>query len=257
VSEPFSAYNFRVEIVLADRAEPLCEAAFAECDGLELRFDVRRAREGGDNGRERLLAGPASFGEVTLRRGMTASFDLWEWCAGVVRDPSLRADARVIMLAADGASEQAQFHLSRCLPVRLRAPRLDARDGVVAIEELVLACEALTLSEPAVAVASAKAELHEVGRREGRVVAQFNPSSLALARDDAGETLRFELWFETSDDVRRLTDPVAALAGRPAVRFGWGSFAFEGRITALEQQLDLFSPDGRPLRAALALSMRR
>jgi hypothetical protein len=45
--------------------------------------------------------------------------------------------------------------------------------------------------------------------------------------------------------------PISALAARPAVRFRWGTFRFDGRITALEQELDLFSPDGRPLRAAL------
>ncbi len=36
MSDPFTAFNFRVEIMLAGAAEPLCEAAFAECEGLEL-----------------------------------------------------------------------------------------------------------------------------------------------------------------------------------------------------------------------------
>ena len=79
---------------------------------------------------------------------MTPSFDLWDWCALVARDPGVRADARVILLAPDGEQEHVRFLLHRCLPVRLRAPRLDAVDGVVAIEELQLACEALTLDRP-------------------------------------------------------------------------------------------------------------
>ena len=47
VSDPFTAQHFRVEIMLPGAAEPLCEAAFAECDGLELRFDVITYSEGG------------------------------------------------------------------------------------------------------------------------------------------------------------------------------------------------------------------
>ena len=142
---PFTALDFRVEILLPGAHAPLCDAAFAECDGLELRFDVRALREGGDPARQRLLAGPASYGEVTLRRGMTASFDLWDWCALVMRDPGVRADARVVVLAPDGETERARFVLERCLPVRLKAPRLDAVDGVIAIEELTLSAERLEL----------------------------------------------------------------------------------------------------------------
>ena len=141
MSDPFTALHFRVEIMLPGAAEPLCEAAFAECDGLELRFDVITYSEGGAG--RRLIPGPASTGRVTLRRGMTSSADLWDWCESVQRNPGLRADARVVMLAPDG-TEQAAFLLRRCLPVRLRAPRLDAMHGIVAVEELELACEALT-----------------------------------------------------------------------------------------------------------------
>ena len=47
MSDPFTALHFRVEIMLPGAAEPLCEAAFAECDGLELRFDVITYSEGG------------------------------------------------------------------------------------------------------------------------------------------------------------------------------------------------------------------
>ena len=148
MSEPFAAYAFRVEIRLPGAHAPLCDAAFAECEGLELRFDVRTLHEGGDNVRQRLIAGPASYGEVTLRRGMTASFDLWDWCGLVARDPGVRADARGGPARPRRRDRAGGFLLHRCLPVRMRAPRLDAVDGVVAIEELRLACESLTLDRP-------------------------------------------------------------------------------------------------------------
>ncbi len=264
---PYSALDFRVEILLPGARAPLCDAAFAECDGLELRFDVRALREGGDPARQRLLAGAASYGEVTLRRGMTASFDLWDWCALVMRDPGVRADARVLVLAPDGESVRAAFLLERCLPVRLKAPRLDAVDGAVAIEELRLACELITLDRPGRKPPprpKARAELVELDKThehelDRRVTLPCNPGRLRVTREEDGRaTLSFSLAFDAGaePDVRRLTVPIAALAGLPAVRFRWGTFRFDGRVAALDEELDLFAPDGRPMRAELALTLR-
>ena len=267
MSEPFAAHAFRVEIRLPGARTPLCDAAFAECDGLDVRFDVRTLHEGGEPDRQRLLAGAASYGEVTLRRGMTDSHDLWDWCALVMRDPGVRADARVVLLAPDGEGERAAFRLARCLPVRLKAPRLDAVGGVIAIEELRLACEALALERPGRALeppSRARAELveleeHHERELDHRVVLPANPARLLVTREEDGRaTLRFALAFDAGEDgdVRRRTQPIAAFAGRPAVRFRWGAFRFDGRLVALEEELDVFAPDGRPLRAELTFALR-
>lgn len=41
----------------------------------------------------------------------------------------------------------------------------------------------------------------------------------------------------------------------PAVRFIWGSFQFDGMMDSLEENLEFWSPDGRPLRATLGLGL--
>jgi phage tail-like protein len=79
---------------------------------------------------------------------MTAAFDLWAWFSQILTNPALRADAEVVLLAADGNTERARFVLTRCLPIKLKAPALNAKDGAVAIEELQLAYESLTLKPP-------------------------------------------------------------------------------------------------------------
>jgi hypothetical protein len=96
----------------------------------------------------------------------------------------------------------------------------------------------------------------------------------------AGATkLTLQLWFDVtapgasgSRDVRSLTrqvvyfmTPKAPPGGSsgsgtqqpvpPGVRFLWGTFQFDGMMDSLEETLDFFSPDGRPLRAAVALSL--
>ena len=63
-------------------------------DGLEMGMDVKTIREGGSNDRQVRLAGPATYGNLTLKRGMTdASFELWQWMSDSIADPSLRAEA--------------------------------------------------------------------------------------------------------------------------------------------------------------------
>jgi hypothetical protein len=93
----------------------------------------------------------------------------------------------------------------------------------------------------------------------------------------AGTTkLSLQLWFDVNapqpegpreDDVRKLTQKVAYFitpkepgqkAGQfvpPAVRFVWGSFQFDGLMDSLEENLEFFSPEGRPLRASMTIAL--
>jgi phage tail-like protein len=145
---PFTAFNFSVEINRGEDGNPLANAAFAECDGLEMNMEVKTIREGGSNDRQIRLNGPVAYGMLTLKRGMTESYDLWTWFHDSVNDPRLRASAEVVLLAADGATECARFVLSRCVPVKLKAPGLNAREGQIAVEELQVAYETLRYQPP-------------------------------------------------------------------------------------------------------------
>ena len=94
----------------------------------------------------------------------------------------------------------------------------------------------------------------------------------------AGTTkLTLELWFDVTapleegeeavDDVRKLTQKVAYFitpkkVGRekwlpPGVRFIWGSFKFDGVMDSLDENLEFFSEDGKPLRASASISLSR
>ena len=91
----------------------------------------------------------------------------------------------------------------------------------------------------------------------------------------AGTTkLALTLWFDVTamtedavDDVRRLTQkviyfmtPTPDKADKkkmvpPATRFVWGSFLFDGIVEGLEETLEFFAPDGKPLRAQVSLTL--
>ncbi len=126
-----------------------------------------------------------------------------------------------------------------------------------------------------------------------QVVVQFNPETLKVnyANQNAGgeqasggprqfvgtstTKLSVELVFDVSHapepgvrDVRALTTRIAYFmrprqeAGQetpmlPPVCFSWGDFQFDGVMDSLDETLELFSADGRALRAVVSLTMSK
>lgn len=128
-----------------------------------------------------------------------------------------------------------------------------------------------------------------------KIDVQFNPDSLKVTYanevkqpeggDQASGTagrqfvgkgttkLALTLWFDVTtmtenpaDDVRRLTkdviffmkpapsaDPTKYIP--PGTCFQWGSFIFNGMVEGMEETLEYFSPDGKPLRASISLTL--
>jgi phage tail-like protein len=139
---PYTAFRFEVELMLKQPAPgikgAICRGAFAECDGLEMTMEPKAIREGGNNQIHHHRIGPVSYGQLTLKRGMTDNHDLWNWfaAAGMAGRRS-SADGRVTIIDASGKSRMT-FILTECLPVKLRGPSLNAKDGQIAIEEMQL-----------------------------------------------------------------------------------------------------------------------
>jgi phage tail-like protein len=146
ITYPFTAFRFAVAISVPGIPGALCHASFAECDGLEMTMEVKTIREGGNNAAQVRLFGAVTYGTLTLKRGMTSNFDLWDWFESLyeANKPTTRGDVTVTVFAADGIKENVEFFLERCLPLKLKAPPLNAKDGTVAIEELQLAYEWLS-----------------------------------------------------------------------------------------------------------------
>ena len=70
IPRPFTSFNFAVEINRGEDGHPLVNAAFAECDGLEMTMEVKTIREGGANDRQIRLNGMVAYGQLTLKRGI-------------------------------------------------------------------------------------------------------------------------------------------------------------------------------------------
>lgn len=146
---PFTTFNFRIAIqVLGTTRLPLCAGEFSECDGMEVSLEPKTFREGGNNLRPIHLVGPVSYGQLTLKRGMTHDFGLWEWFEAVQAPggSGVRAAGRISIMPANPKTKDPEvaFQINGCLPVKLKMPGLNAKDGGIAVEELQVAYESLT-----------------------------------------------------------------------------------------------------------------
>lgn len=150
---PLIAFRFEVQLTVRDPqrfglTSPLCQGQFSEIDGLDMSNEVKTVREGGNNLKQIHLVGPVTYGQVTLRRGMTTNLDLWKWfraaAGGEENGRGTMAQGAVIM--RDAANQpKFRFELTDCLPIKIKAPALNAKDGAVGIEEMQIAYSSLTI----------------------------------------------------------------------------------------------------------------
>jgi phage tail-like protein len=148
-TSPYTAFRFQVELSLTQSVPGInglvCRGAFSECDGLEMTMEPKPVQEGGNNQVQHHLMGRMSYGQLTLKRGMTDNRDLWNWFAAAGRTGrKSTANGKVVIADATG-KPTITFVLENCLPVKLRGPSLNGKDGQIAIEELQLVYSRLTI----------------------------------------------------------------------------------------------------------------
>jgi phage tail-like protein len=138
--DPCKNYNFLVEI------DGVTAAGFSECTGLSSEVEIIEYREGGDD-LVRKLPGLKKFGNITLKRGVTDSLDIYTWHRDVLNGQTVRRNG-VITLLDDVRQTVARWHFRDGFPQKYEGPRLNAKSNDVAIETLVICCEYLEREVP-------------------------------------------------------------------------------------------------------------
>ncbi len=127
----------------------ICSGAFAECSGLEATMEPKVIRAGGMNHVPSQRVGQVSFATVVLKRGMTSTRHLWKWFEMVSSGAyATRMDVEIDVQNAAGETVLT-WGLSQCMPVKFKAADLNAKGTEVAVEELHLVHEGLSLITPA------------------------------------------------------------------------------------------------------------
>lgn len=150
---------FRFEVNLYDKRadQVLCSGYFSEVSGLEITMEPRAIQVGGRNWGEVQRVGLTRFSPIVLRRGVTRLGDLWTWLDATTRGANYGLRLQGEIKVYDGYINGETFEpvliwkLDRVLPTRFKGPDLSATANQVAIEELTLVHEGLTLERRATA----------------------------------------------------------------------------------------------------------
>jgi len=127
----------------------VCQGAFAECTGLEATMEAKVVKEGGRNYGAAVRAGVTTFATVVLKRGISATTDLWSiYNAFATGYFAPRLQVTINVLDAGGTPVRA-WQLQRAMPVKFKFADLNARGSEIGIEELHLAHEGLFAVAPA------------------------------------------------------------------------------------------------------------
>ena len=133
-NDPLRNFRFRLEI------GGIAEAHFSEATGFDITTDVIDYREGDEATNVRKLPGLNKYGNVTLKRGITDSIDLYNWYQDVVDGNTVRQPVTVVVLDEKG-DDKARFEIREAWPMKYDPMDLNAKGNDVSIETLELANE--------------------------------------------------------------------------------------------------------------------
>ncbi len=140
---PYGQFNFLVDLGTGSTDGP--EAGFQECSEIGMAVDVIEYRNGNWKANEvRKLTGLARYPDVTLRRGLIGSLDLYKWL-NQIRNGDVGAVRNVLIQLQNEDHTQIvmTWKLFRARIVKHVSGPLNARGTDVAMEELTLAYERL------------------------------------------------------------------------------------------------------------------
>lgn len=142
---PYSQFNFLVD--LGNGGTDSIQAGFQEVSGLGMEISMAEYRNGNEqDNAPRKITGMVKTPDITLKRGLIGSLDLYEWL-DQIRNGQQDALRSVTIQLQDEAHTQVvqEWKLTNARPIKYTGPSLNGKGNDVAIEELTLACERIDI----------------------------------------------------------------------------------------------------------------
>ena len=143
---PYGEFNFLVDLGTGDTDG--VEAGFQECSPIAMEVVVAEYRNGNEKTSSvRKITGLNKVSDVTLKRGVIGSVNLYDWINAVRNgDANALRTVRISLQSEDHTSIAMTWVLERARPVKYVAGPFDAKGTDVAMEELTLAYERLEIA---------------------------------------------------------------------------------------------------------------
>jgi len=134
---PLTSFSFGIEVGSVT-------GFFTEVSGLGSETEVTEHKVMGPGGQQivRKIPGRLKWDNITLKRGITSSMDMWDW-RKQVEDGNVDA-ARMngsIMMYDQTGGEVARWNFERGWPSKLTGPSIKSDDNAIGVEELTIVHE--------------------------------------------------------------------------------------------------------------------
>lgn len=131
----YPSFRFYVQI------DSVTEAIFTEVTGLQVETELMDYPEGGNNGFVHRMPGRTKVSNVTLKRGMSRSNELFKWYINNASEGRSKLDRRhvTIKMYDTAGKELAKWEFLNAYPVKWVGPQLNAGSTNAAIETFELA----------------------------------------------------------------------------------------------------------------------
>lgn len=139
--DPAPTFKFWVEL------ENIVVAEFKECGGLRIEREVQKIEEGGINDHVHILPGRSKYSNITLKRGITDSSELWDWYqAGLYDGKVKRVNFSILLRNVEGEVVK-RWNVLDAFPTKWEGSSLNTESNTIAIETLEIAHHGLQLGE--------------------------------------------------------------------------------------------------------------
>src|SRR6476619_6283213 len=147
--QPYGAFNFLVNLNSPGVDPGSILGGFSDVSGLGTKKKVAEYRNGNEKENHvRKIPGTHTVSDVTLKRGIVNSKDLWTWIQDVrVNGPAAKREV-VITLRDESGKDVQSWKLYGVVPLKYTGPTLAAKGGGdVSMEELSLSVEGLEIEK--------------------------------------------------------------------------------------------------------------
>jgi phage tail-like protein len=120
----------------------ITQAVFTEISGLQLETEVESYAEGGNNGFVHQLPGRTKVSNITLKRGIAGTNELFKWYVTIANGTIDRRNLSVVQYDVKG-NELVRWNFIKAYPVKWIGPQYQADGTGVAIETMELAHEGM------------------------------------------------------------------------------------------------------------------
>lgn len=144
---PYPSYNYIVNLNGPRDPEKLL-GGFSEVSGLTSEINISEYRDGNEaEAHVRKVPNTHKVNDVSLKRGIVDSSDLWAWFYET-QTTGILAQRDVVITLRDEANNPVQkWTLRNALPRKINGPNFNGKGGGdVAMEELVLAAEGFEIA---------------------------------------------------------------------------------------------------------------